>query len=96
MELDSTSKLLIESYITAESDTTQYGNHWSLAMRLYYTQVDITYKDIQLVHALKFGKLLPVNPPSSPFTCLHDWMVHMFVVQYLSYELYLQWGIFSK
>jgi len=48
MELVSTSKLLVESYITADSDTTQYGNHQSLAMRLYYTQVDITYEDIQL------------------------------------------------
>lgn len=96
MELVSTSKLPIENYITADNDTTEYGNHWSLAMRLYYTQVDITYKDIQLLHALKFGKLLPVNPASSPFMCLHDWMVHMFVVQYLSYELYLTWGTFSK
>jgi len=39
-------------------------------MRLYYTQGDITYKDIQLLHALKFGKLLPDNPGSSTFTRL--------------------------
>jgi len=89
MELVSTFKLLVESYVTADSDTTQHGNHWSLAMRMYYTQVDITYKDSQLLHALKFGKLLPVKPASSTFTCLHDWMVYVFVVQYLSYELYL-------
>lgn len=72
MELVSTFKLFVESCITADSDTTKYGNHCSLAMRLYYTQVDSTYKDILLLHALKFGKLLPVNPASSIFTCLHD------------------------